>query len=129
MLPYRRIFLPACTTFVHIAVDRTVSPIGEEKSIMGTKRTSSEGAVKKAAKLPPKRKVVARTKSTETAVRATKPKPEAKATEKPASPVVSTDLVALRAYFISEKRIADGIEGDALTDWLEAERQILAENR
>ena len=96
---------------------------------MGTKRTSSEGAVKKAAKLPPKRKVVARTKSTETAVRATKPKPEAKAPERTASPAVSTDLVALRAYFISEKRIADGIEGDALTDWLEAERQILAESR
>jgi hypothetical protein len=96
---------------------------------MGTKRTSSEGAVKKAAKLPPKRKVVARTKSTETPVRAAKPRAEAKATEQPTTPAAPTELVALRAYFISEKRQADGIEGDALTDWLEAERQILTENR
>jgi hypothetical protein len=99
---------------------------------MGTKRTSSEGAVKKAAKLPPKRKVVARTKSTEAPVRATKPKSAAPAKETPASsnrPAVSVDLVALRAYFISQKRLEDGIEGDPLADWLEAERQLSSESR
>ena len=99
---------------------------------MGTKRTSSEGAVKKAAKLPPKRKVVARPKSAEATVRATKPKSEAPSKETPAMPnrpMVSAELVALRAYFISEKRRKDGVEGDPLADWLEAERQIASESR
>jgi hypothetical protein len=99
---------------------------------MGTKRTSSEGAVKKAAKLPPKRKVLARTKSAEAPVRATKSKSEAPVQERPTTairPAVPAELVALRAYFISERRRADGVEGDPLTDWLEAERQIAAEYR
>ena len=99
---------------------------------MGTKRTSSEGAVKKAAKLPPKRKVVSRPKSAETPARATRPKSEAPANETPANsnrPAVSADLVALRAYFISENRRKDGVEGDPLADWLEAERQITSESR
>lgn len=35
--------------------------------------------------------------------------------------------VALRAYFIAEKRYKLGIPGDATSDWVEAERQIKAE--
>jgi hypothetical protein len=37
------------------------------------------------------------------------------------------DDIALRAYFIAEKRQKDGLQGDAHSDWIEAERQLRAE--
>ena len=38
------------------------------------------------------------------------------------------DDVALRAYFIAEKRRNHGLHGDEHQDWVEAERQLAAEN-
>ena len=35
--------------------------------------------------------------------------------------------VALRAYFVAEKRVATGAPGDEHSDWVEAERQLRAE--
>jgi hypothetical protein len=57
-------------------------------------------------------------------------KPAAKATSKtaPKKPAYTPDDVALRAYFISEKRRAHGLPGDEHHDWIEAERQLLAES-
>ncbi len=49
------------------------------------------------------------------------------AKSKPAKPVLSKDDIALRAYYISEKRRAAGLPGNEHDDWLEAERQLLAE--
>ena len=51
--------------------------------------------------------------------------PAAKGSKKPAS--ISSDDIALRAYFISEKRRAHGLPGDDRHDWIEAERQLRAE--
>ena len=102
---------------------------------MGIKRTSSEGAVKKAATLPPKRKVVALPKPVEAAVQNTVSRPENPSTAIAGKPVftpqpdLSSELIALRAYFISEKRRVEGQDGDALGDWLEAERQLRSESR
>ena len=45
----------------------------------------------------------------------------------PKRPSYTRDDVALRAYFISEKRRSHGLPGDEHQDWLEAERQITAE--
>ncbi len=42
--------------------------------------------------------------------------------------VISNDDIALRAYFISEKRRAKGLPGDEAHDWIEAERQLRAES-
>ena len=81
-------------------------------------------AVKPAAT---KSKTVAKTPKAPTSVKAkrtTKPKA-------PTAPVASTysrEDVALRAYFIAEKRRAHGLPGDEHQDWIEAERQILAES-
>jgi hypothetical protein len=36
--------------------------------------------------------------------------------------------VALRAYFLSEKRRMNGLPGDEHQDWIEAERQLREEN-
>jgi hypothetical protein len=45
-----------------------------------------------------------------------------------AEPVaLSTEDIALRAYFIHEDRHRHGIHGDEHSDWVEAERQLLAE--
>jgi len=55
-----------------------------------------------------------------------------------AAPAVTTDVaavpvdgisetIAVRAYYISEKRRRFGLPGDASQDWLEAESQIRAE--
>lgn len=104
---------------------------------MGTKRTLSEGAASKSAKLPPKRKVVVRPAAVETAT-----KPKARNTTVPVNTIAPADtpavpagtqfapeIIALRAYFISQQRQVEGRDGDPLSDWLEAERQLLSESR
>ncbi len=46
---------------------------------------------------------------------------------KPAAASVTEADVALRAYYIAEKRQKLGIPGDSTSDWVEAERQLKAE--
>jgi hypothetical protein len=63
---------------------------------------------------------------------ATKAKPKAKPaakTTKPKAPAYTQEDVALRAYFIAEKRRTGGIPGDEHQDWVEAERQLAAESK
>ena len=69
------------------------------------------------------------TKKTADAASAKKP-----AAKKPAAPrkkaaKYTEDDVALRAYFIAEKRRSLGLPGDSHADWIEAERQLSAESR
>jgi hypothetical protein len=45
----------------------------------------------------------------------------------PAEVAVSDDEIRMRAYFISEWRMQNGIAGDSAHDWLEARRQLLEE--
>jgi hypothetical protein len=40
---------------------------------------------------------------------------------------VSEDEIRLRAYFIAERRMREGLPGDSGHDWLEARRQLAAE--
>jgi hypothetical protein len=49
-----------------------------------------------------------------------------KAQVKPAAPP-SAEQVALRAYFIAERRRTLGIHGDETSDWIAAEKELLAE--
>ncbi|HWB61111.1 MAG TPA: DUF2934 domain-containing protein [Chthoniobacteraceae bacterium] len=67
--------------------------------------TKKPAAKKKAAKAPAAKKTAA---------------PKAKFTH---------DDIALRAYFIAEKRHKAGLPGDSQHDWIEAERQLLAESK
>ena len=100
---------------------------------MGKKATTAKttAPVKRAAKpsaaIPPaaEKKTAARAKpATAVAVpkRAAKPLPSK-------APGFTSDDVALRAYFIAEKRRRIGLPGDEGHDWLEAERQILSESK
>lgn len=67
-----------------------------------------------------------------------KPAARKKAVKAPASAPKKTTLaraaftqddIALRAYFISEKRQKAGLPGDTHQDWIEAERQLMAESK
>lgn len=49
------------------------------------------------------------------------PKPPAK------EPVINHDDIALRAYFIAERRHKMGWSGDSATDWADAMKQLRAE--
>ena len=58
-----------------------------------------------------------------------KPKPAASKTAKAKPVTYSQEDVALRAYFIAEDRNRKGLPGDSRSDWLEAERQLRAEQK
>lgn len=55
---------------------------------------------------------------------ARKPKPAVRRAKRPS---YSQEDIALRAYFIAERRQAAGITGDSHQDWIEAERQLASE--
>lgn len=108
---------------------------------MATKRTKTEAPVAKPATPAPKRKLAVGPPPAE--ARATKPAAVTplKTTRRPISaPLVAassngtsatltidSELIALRAYFIGERRRETGREGDETTDWLEAEQQLKSE--
>jgi hypothetical protein len=68
-------------------------------------------------------------KKTVTAATAKKPAAKKPATPKTKKAAYTQDEIALRAYFISEKRQRLGLHGDSHSDWIEAERQLAAESR
>lgn len=76
---------------------------------------------------PPKRKSARRAPAPKAA-----PAKAAAPRKKVAKPIVragfSNDDVALRAYYIAEKRQAAGLPGDTHSDWVEAERQLRKEH-
>jgi len=79
-------------------------------------KTKAAAPAKKAAKPAAKKKPAV-----------AKAKPVAK-TAKSAVPAYTQDDVALRAYFIAERRRAEGRPGDEHGDWIEAERQLAQES-
>jgi hypothetical protein len=50
-----------------------------------------------------------------------------KSLEAPILPAYTHEDIALRAYFIAQKRHAQGLQGDPHQDWIEAERQLSVE--
>ena len=81
---------------------------------MPKKTTTKKAAPAAVAKKPAAKKAAA-------------PKPK-RAPASTKTPAYTPDDVALRAYFISEKRRQLGVAGDSHSDWIEAERQLAAEN-
>ena len=64
------------------------------------------------------------------AANGTKPaKAEAAPKRAAKAPGYTNDDIALRAYFLGEKRRNHALPGDEHQDWLEAERQLLAESK
>jgi len=50
-----------------------------------------------------------------------------KASSKTATKKPTEEQIAMRAYFISEERRQTGRSGDHLSDWRDAEQQLIAE--
>lgn len=100
---------------------------------MGKKTTATDPAApaKRAAKTKPAAAKVAVLEPVAAAPAAPKRKASPAAAKKaPArakKPSYTHDDIALRAYFIAEKRQAAGLPGDPHQDWVDAERQLAAE--
>jgi hypothetical protein len=95
---------------------------------MGKKTTTTKkagAAPKRAAKPSAEIKLAAPAKPAAAAKKSAAPRKRA---AKPAAPAYTPEDIALRAYFVSEHRQKNGLPGDAQSDWLEAERQLRAEN-
>ena len=84
-----------------------------------TKEKSSLSAAPKPKKAPAKRAATRKPTATKApaAKKPAKPKAAAKVT-------ISEGDIALRAYFIAERRQNLGWPGDESSDWLEAKRQL-----
>ncbi len=101
---------------------------------MSKKKSEKEAKEKKQSeKKSPAKSKKASVASEETVVLEPK-KEKAKASKPKAAPVVkkkpvsiSNEDIALRAYFIAERRHKMGWPGDSTSDWVEAERQLRAE--
>jgi hypothetical protein len=106
-----------------------VRPAGKQQNVMVNKREKTEGADSVPATAAPKRRTVSKPKAAArpagTATSADAGKPAKAKAEK--THAASHEDVAFRAYLIAEKRQQLGIHGDSLSDWVEAERQLLGE--
>ena len=101
---------------------------------MGKKSDSlKKWANSETAGKPATRKTKKSTKSDLGSDRVTKPTTTRSTAKKTAAaPVfshISREEIALRAYFIAEKRHRDGLPGNEHLDWLEAEKQLQAERK
>jgi hypothetical protein len=101
---------------------------------MVNKRQKTEGAASKATTAAPKSRVATKAKPIARTAAAA-PAPTSVKAAKPAKakaaklPTLSTDDIALRAYFIAEKRQQLGLPGDSLSDWVQAEAELISELR
>jgi hypothetical protein len=103
-------------------------PEKEAKESKPKKAAAKKATGKKTAVKAPASSVVAG-EGTVGAVLAPKPvarKPRAAARSKVPVPIQLNEI-ALRAYFIAERRHKMGWSGDSTSDWVEAERQLKAE--
>ena len=93
---------------------------------MVNKREKNEGAKKTATTTAPKRRTAPKPEVA-TGIAETKPAAGSvkRKTAKPSA--VRQEDVAFRAYLIGEKRQQLALQGDSLSDWVEAERQLLSE--
>ncbi len=96
---------------------------------MATKREKTEDVTKPAATVP-KTRGTAKPTATPRTASSTPAAPAAKAVlptkKKPAkAATIRQEDIAFRAYLLGEKRQQLGLPGDSLSDWVEAERQLL----
>lgn len=109
--------------------DTNSKPVAPTAAAPSTPVTPAPSPVKRAVKPAAKtKKTVAKAPKAPAAVKAKRTPARPKAPTAPAVPAYTREDVALRAYFISEKRRHQGLHGDEHQDWIEAERQLLAES-
>lgn len=107
-------------TIIPKTTDQGASPL--EPTGVPTVKPARKKAAKSKTAATAKNSGVAQAAASRTVVKAvvvTKPGPTA-------ASITPADI-ALRAYFIAEKRQKLGLPGDSTSDWMEAERQLKAE--
>jgi hypothetical protein len=87
---------------------------------MAKKSTIKEGAVA-SANAAPKRQVSLRVPATKNNSRPSGARSNGKEARTGGT---TQEVIAVRAYFICQQRLAAGLPGDSFGDWLEAERQL-----
>jgi len=76
-------------------------------------------------KVAPKEAAPVAKKATAISKPAAKPKATSKpAAQKPAKP--NFEQIQLQAFFVAERRLAAGLPGDSESDWVQAEKELLA---
>jgi hypothetical protein len=96
----------------------------------GKDATEKKGKKKKDAPVAEAETKVEKAVSERKAIKKTvvsKPKAAGKTAAPATAITISNDDIALRAYYIAERRQAMGWPGDSHSDWVEAERQLRAE--
>ena len=104
------------------------APGMESTNGLGTAETAKPPVAKKAAvKSTGGAKSSGKSGGTTPGKAATARKPRAKTAQQSTAPgdaAVTDEEIRMRAYFISEWRVQNGILGDSAHDWLEARRQL-----
>jgi Protein of unknown function (DUF2934) len=98
----------------------------EPGALAPTKKTGKRQSGRRTTTTKKPRKVTSARQTTAGTTAQISASPQA---EQATSADVSEDTIRLRAYFISERRRRFALPGDAESDWLEAKRQLLAEER
>jgi hypothetical protein len=94
-----------------------------KKTVSNTKPATPVAPAKRAVKPAAKNKIITEPKAIKPV--AAKPKRVAQ----PKAPAYTFDDIALRAYFIAEKRRSLGLPGDEHQDWVDAEQQLATESK
>jgi hypothetical protein len=101
--------------------EEPAKPLAKKNATLSKAATTVAAVALAAGDLLAKGKKAAKAKVAATRKRKTVPKLST-------SPSYTADDIALRAYFISERRRAEGISGGPEEDWVEAERQLQSEH-
>ncbi len=94
----------------------------KKKSEKEEKKRSAKKAAAKSPAAPAQETAVVAAKETKA-----KKSPSAPLKKAVKTPAISNEDIALRAYFIAERRQKMGWHGDSTGDWVEAERQLKTE--
>ena len=100
----------------------------DTKPTSTTKKAAPKRAAKKPAATAPKAAIAVEPAPTPKTKRTPAKRLTARRTSKSAGVNLNSDDIALRAYFIAEKRQQLGSPGTPDGDWLEAERQLRSEH-
>jgi hypothetical protein len=107
-----------------IETEKQADGKGSEPTARGADGSARAEPKATSAETQPKRKKAAPKKKT---VRALKPAAPKKASPPASSHEPSDEEIRTRAYFIAERRIQLGLQGDSAHDWIEARRQLIEE--
>ena len=122
---------PSKTKSVPVSVPAPPASAASTAPVPPVKANAAPPAELKPAKkaTPSKSPKAASSAPAKTGVKLRKTALSVKAADAVPAPVITNDDIALRAYYIGEKRQTLGLPGDSTQDWVEAERQLVAESK